>query len=211
MKLVPVLIILGLAALVGGGFWVTVLNQSVCPGHWHAEQQVYIDGHHVTFVNPHFYLEGPSQGVPNTMPVSSHMHQGNPDEWHFEPNPSTCIKLGNAERFIGMSVDSSKLELSGAHSDIPLEGAEHNQAGTYAVAGNKTLTAYSQVPDGQWTTESVGHLMGRQLKDGEKVLILYGTYTDAQVRALKSAEPAPEAFVQGYRATHGGQNPVYPQ
>jgi hypothetical protein len=129
------------------------------------------------------------------MPISSHMHRGVDYTFHFEPNPSRCIAFGDATPHVGMSFDANHITLSGAHAQTQLTGTDHNQAGTYTAGDhNATLTFYHKVPNAGWETISASSLAKRQLKDGEKVLILYGTYTADQVRALQAGVPLAKEY-----------------
>ncbi|MHB8634263.1 MAG: hypothetical protein ACYDBQ_09930 [Thermoplasmatota archaeon] len=198
---------LGALLLLVAGCTTPVIVPPECPGHWHAEQLVYLNGHEVNFQDPHFYLEGPAQGIRNRMPVSSHMHQNIPNEWHFEPSPSKCVPLGQANPFIGMDLTPNSLALTGAHAQIPLPGTNVTQGGTYPVDATHNLAAYHQWVSQPWAQVNVSVLNGRQLQDGEKVLILYGTYTAADVKALEDAEPSPPDFVKALEAQHNASSP----
>ncbi|MHB8634265.1 MAG: hypothetical protein ACYDBQ_09940, partial [Thermoplasmatota archaeon] len=133
-----------------------------------------------------------------------------PNEWHFEPSPSRCVPLGQANPFIGMDLTATSLVLKDAHSQIPLAGTSQMQAGTYNVDATHNLTAYHQLVSQPWAKIDINVLNGRQLQDGEKVLILYGNYTAADVKSLENGEPNPPDFVNGFQSLHNVA-PVYPQ
>ncbi|MHB8633320.1 MAG: hypothetical protein ACYDBQ_05035 [Thermoplasmatota archaeon] len=183
-----------------------------CPGHWHAQFSLVIEGHNVTFQDPHFYLEGPSEGVPNAMPTSSHMHRGEPGEWHFEPSPAQCVQMASANTFIGLRLDDGYLLLSGPHDNIPLEGAHPGtmQGANWTVSASEPLAAYHQLVGAAWKPLSIHALNARQLQDGEKVLVMYGAYSQEDVRDHENAVPPPKDFASNYGYQHNGTAPPYP-
>lgn len=197
-KLVPILIIAGLVALVGGGFGYTLWQQNRCPGHWHASFYVYVDGARVSFDDPHFYLEG--SPTYNRMPISSHVHQGRDYVFHFEPSPIKCIKLQDATPYVGMTLSDDRLVLSGAHDNIQLQGTTHNQGGTYlkGTDANHTLEYYHKLPNAAWEATTAKDLNGRQLKDGERILVIYGGYGDNDLAGLEASVPLPPEYQQGH-------------
>lgn len=206
-KLVTWAIVLGLVVLVSTGFAYNVYKQRRCPGHWHGAFEVYVDGARVSFNHPQFQFESAGRYPGNSMPPSSHVHNSDDFEWHFEPNPSSCIRFGDVTRFVGMDLQEGTLKLDQAHSDIPLQGTNHTQGGVYANEGNRTLHAYHQVDNGVWEEIGISDLEGRQLRDGEKVLILYGDYTPKEVADLQGSMPAPPTYVRQVRAE--GRQPNY--
>lgn len=182
---------------------------SVCPGHWHAQMQVVLDGHVVNFTDPHFYLEGPSEGVPNGMPVASHMHRAAPGEWHFEPNPTRCLALGSVLQYVGMSLTQDEVVLTGAHQQIPLAGTDRMQAGTYTADDSHVVRAFTQHVDQAWREVAIANLTALQLFDGAKLLVVYGE-PGGGVAAYENAVPAPVDFAAAYQATHH-EPPDYPE
>ncbi len=172
----PALIIL---VLIGGVTAIVAyqMNKPDCPGHWHSTFQVYVDDERISYSHPAFDLSGDT-------PMSSHLHQPNDNMWHFEPNPKECIGFAVPLGHVDTKVSSGKLVLSGHHDSL-------GQAGTYTNEGNRTLQIF-HAPDGEnWQSISSGKLNKRQLLDGERVLILFGNYTEERIAQLQDAVPMP--------------------
>jgi hypothetical protein len=207
-KWMPLLIVLGLVGMVSAGFAYNVYKQTRCPGHWHASFTVVVDGERVDFTHPGFQFEGAGQpGLNNNMPLSSHIHRGDDYEWHFEPNPSRCQGFGQVTQFVGMHLERDRLTLGGHHASIPLGDTGRMQGGEYVVEGNKTLRAFHQVDGEAWKEIGIGDLLDRQLRDGERILIMYGDHTPEQVRQFKDSAPAPPTYVN--EARRQGRDPNY--
>lgn len=152
-----------------------------CPGHWHASQDVFVHGERISFNHPKFTLEG-ARSYGGSMPVSSHMHQGDDAMWHFEPStPNTCIEFGDALRFVDMDLESGRLVLDGGHEAL-------GQAGTYRNGENGTLQAEHKVGDGEWEDISISSLNRRQLRPDERVLIHFDNGTADQELMRSTAE-----------------------
>ena len=189
VKALPLLIAGALITIVGGGFAYTVWAQGRCPGHWHATFVVYVDDHRVSFNDPEFYLEGNPR-----MPISSHVHSGRDFVFHFEPNPSKCVLLGDSTKYVGMTWTDNALSLVGDHNNIQLEGTTHNQGGTYAADANHTLAFFHKLAGESWEQTTGSELNGRQLRDGEKVLVLYGNYSADRIAKIEAGVPIPPEY-----------------
>lgn len=183
-----------------------------CPGHWHANLEVWIHGHPISFDDPAFYLEGRAMLPDNDMPVSSHMHRGDDREWHFEPNPVRCIPLGDALPYIGVRISTTAVELTGAHDHIHLNGtpAQVMQAARYEIGETGELRFFVQDVATHWREVGRDEFLGDQPMDGAKLLVVLGEPTEHDVRSLEADLPPPKDFVSGYRQLHDGQDPEYP-
>lgn len=154
---------------------VTANNAKPCPGHWHASQDVYVNGERMSYQHPKFTLEGRLG-----MPVSTHMHDGNDAMWHFEPQAGTqCSPFREALAFVDTDISPGKLVLDGVHEDL-------GQAGVFTDNGTSTLRAYHRVGGEDWQSISIPSLHGRQLQPDERVLIVYGNETDDQLAPFKA-------------------------
>ncbi|HLF17021.1 MAG TPA: hypothetical protein VI796_06300 [Candidatus Thermoplasmatota archaeon] len=181
------IIFLAFAAVVG--FMAVSAGEVIhCPGHWHARMDFYVNDRPVNFAHPKFTLEG-GQG----MPVSSHMHQGSEGTWHFEPvGGRECGRFRDALSYVDIEMTDSSLVLDGAHTSL-------GQAGTFGVDANHALRVFHIVaeasednPNGSvltgaepWSEVAPSEILGHQLKQWERVLVLYGNYTDAEVADLQ--------------------------
>lgn len=181
---VPGLIIILLAA-VAVGFYATSKNQEECPGHWHATFAVYVQqddgsGQAMSFRHPAFDLNGPQAQTP----FRAHMHQGDGiNQWHFEQG-GQCVGVKEAFDYIDVELRADSITFEGKHAEL-------GQAGSYEESGNRTLHAYIESPSGEWREKSMRSVLGYQLKDGEKLLVTYGAFTDVQLQQFKDAMPDP--------------------
>jgi hypothetical protein len=175
--IVPAIIVLVLAAIV---FAMVRWNQQFddCPGHWHSTMKVYADGNEVTF--DAYNLEN------KNLPMAYHMHQGDARwKWHFEPQGGAeCIPFSTPSRAIDMRVSAGKLTFGGEHAGMPW-------AGEHVANETHTLQIFHEPPGESWSTLTAKQLNNRQLKDGERLLILFGNYTDDEIESLKASVPSP--------------------
>jgi hypothetical protein len=178
---------LALVVIFGGVTTVLAMqadDTDACPGHWHSTVDVYVLGERVSFDHPQYTLEGSDR-----MPFSSHLHRGKDWEWHWEPQGGEdCIPLGEGLDYVDMEVSGTRLVLDGTHDQL-------GQSGTYTEEGNNTVFAIHRVGEGEWDTIGIGSLNDRQLKPDERVIILYGNYTDEQMAGYK--ELADGRTIQG--------------
>ena len=168
-----------------------------CPGHWHATFHIVLDSHQVSFADPEFYLEGN-----RTMPIATHLHKGNDYEWHFEPNPARCIPLWDANRRVAVAWNDTGLTLWGAHAHIPLAGTDRTQGGSYIANASHALQFFLRHPDQDWQATTGLALAGAQLQDGDRVLVLYGNYSDDQVTLFEASVP----LASNYQRAHPGSS-----
>jgi hypothetical protein len=180
--IVPTLIILVLAGI-AAGFYFTSKNAQACPSHWHSTFDVYVqEGNgtrRVNFRHPSFDLNGQT-------PLRAHMHQGDgKNQLHFEGG-GVCVGVEEAFRYVDVDLEGNSIRFTGIHEDL-------GQDGTFREEGNKTLEVYIESPEGVWRHPSVGSILDYQLKDGERILILYGSFTDEQVAEFQAAMPVPDS------------------
>lgn len=197
--IVPAIILL-LVAGIAAGFYVTAKGQGKCPGHWHATFDVYVQGNdgNVTresYRNAAFDLNGQT-------PLRAHMHQSdNKNQFHFEQG-GLCVGVKEALGYVDTTLTANELKLDGHHQAM-------GQAGTYKPEGNKTLTVYVehvsdrhyQLRNGvkviasetlEWKKQTAKSVLDYQLKDGERILVLYGDYTEDQVHQFQAAMALPD-------------------
>jgi hypothetical protein len=158
---------------------VNAQNGSSCPGHWHASQDVYVNGERVSYAHPKYDLSGSRQNG-GSMSVSAHMHQNGGDFlWHFEPPVAkTCIPYERALDVVDTDLSEDRLVLDGAHEQLGLSG-------TFEVDDEHQLRAYHKVGEGGWQDISIGSLLRRQLVGDERVLIVYGNETGSALDPFK--------------------------
>ncbi len=172
---VPVVVLLIWGAVVG--VMVTqAYTGELCPGHWHSTMDVYIDGEPLRFDHPAWTLEG-RQG----MPLRSHMHQGSPGIWHWEPQGSSiCIPFNEGASHADLELQDDRLILNDRHADV-------GQDGEYVDgADGKQLVVYMKPWGGDWEEVEAGWFADRQMMDGEKVIIAYGTPEDTEMGLVTS-------------------------
>ena len=148
-----------------------------CPGHWHSTFQVWIDGERVPFPQPPYMLA--PQGK---LPLSMHMHSPSQEILHFEPSPKPeCLGVADTFDLIDVDLGQDRIVLDG----------EHGMDGTYEAEGNKTLRYFLQPKDGDLREVEWSSLRDRQLANGEKLLVAFGTYTDDQIKAMMDGISTP--------------------
>ncbi len=184
--IVPGLIILVVAGI-GAGMYFTAQNAGECPGHWHATFHVYVDDDRISYGA--YNLEN------QRTPLSHHLHSGDDAKVHFEPPTGGCIGFSEFLSKVDTRVTSDSLRLDGIHEDM-------RQGGTFTSDGNRTLHIF-HAPDGDnWKSISASALNKRQLLDGERVLIAFGEYSEAQIEMMQNAVPYPNG--------RGGIPPTHP-
>lgn len=180
---VPGLILLLLAA-VATGFYFTSKGQGECPGHWHATFDVRVQQDdnttkQISFRDPEFDLSS------GKTPFRAHMHQGDgKNQWHFEQG-GQCVGVEEAFDYIDVELSTKSITFDGVHERL-------GQAGTYEEDGDRVLRAFVESPAGEWREKSIKSILDYQLKDGEKLLVTYGAFTDAQVQQFQDAVPRPD-------------------
>ncbi|MHB8634264.1 MAG: hypothetical protein ACYDBQ_09935 [Thermoplasmatota archaeon] len=179
---------------------------AACPGDWYAEEVLYLDHHRVNLSDPQYYLEGAQDGASPNMTEAAHMHRTLPGEWHFQGG---CTSFAAANALLDIHVTGGALLLTGAHENIRLAGTHAVQGGTYPFGPGHSLAAFDQFVWDPWSPVNVSALMARQIHNGEKVLLLYGNYSTADVQAYESAVPDPPDFARAYQETYQ-EPPQYP-
>lgn len=180
-KIVLALLLLaGVTAVVGVPFiYNDLLRDEGCPGHWHSTMKAFVNGTEVDFTA--YNLES------GRTPLSSHFHRNDARyKWHFEPATVRCIEFREAASYIDLELHGDRIVLDGLHATAPW-------GGTHMTDANNTVQALHKVGDGEWRSIGIGDLNDRQLRDGEQLLILYGQYTDEQIKEFQDAVPAPDA------------------
>lgn len=174
--LVVVIIIVAIAGIVYA-FQQSAETRGNCPGHWHATFQIFVDGERVPFPQPP-YLMAP-QGK---LPMSLHMHTPSQEILHYEPPQPDCLGTGDAFETLDIDLGASKLTVGEDHGPL---------AGSYENDGNSTLRYFVQMRDGEMEETTWGDLGGRQLKNGEKLLIAYGDYSEDEIQSMMDGISTP--------------------
>jgi hypothetical protein len=149
-----------------------------CPGHWHVTFDVFVDGQRVAFVdNPAYRITGEG----GTLPLETHMHQGQDRIWHFEPAVPRCIDLGDAAERVDVTWTADSLTLAGAYHE------SRGWGGTHVDGVNGTLAFWVHDFGGEWREVRGPDLAGRQPPDGQQVLIVFGDASAATLGQLQAA------------------------
>jgi hypothetical protein len=191
---VPAIVILVLAG-VATGFWWTATHTPDCPTHWHATFGVFVPSasnasqpEEVNFRSPFYDISG------GQMPERAHMHQSDGyNQMHFE-QAGTCVGVQEWMRYVGIKLTSDSITLEGHHADL-------GQTGTWKDSGAQTLHVWIESNVGgtwTWQEHSVKSILGYQLKDGEKILVYYGSFSDAQVQQMKASIHDPVSRQAGF-------------
>lgn len=150
-----------------------------CPGHWHSTFAIYVDGQRVSFPQPPYQLA--PQGK---LPMSMHMHTPSQELLHFEPAVPKCLGVRDTFDLLDVGLSANKLVLDGDHERGPF-------GGTYEVSDNQTLRYFVQERGEEMRETDWSKLRGRQLEDGEKLLIVFGDDSDAQIAAYMQSISEP--------------------
>lgn len=152
---------------VGAGMWFQFSKEGSCPGHWHATSVIVVDGEKVPYN---------TYDLGNPLPMSYHLHTPDDQQWHFEPTRIECIGFETALNAVHTEISSNSITLSGErHTNSEF-------AGTYETNETHTIQAFHAVGwSDDWKPISISKLNDRQLLDGERVLILYGDYSDEEI------------------------------
>lgn len=165
----PVLLILGIGLVVGMPYvQENYLTDKGCPGHWHASFKVYDEGQELNFQHPRFEM--------NPMPMRGHLHQPNDWKMHLEGG---CLTVSGFFDNMGMDLTRDSLQL-----DNELHGGR-----VLAVEGNNTLGFFVGLSNGTWIEKP--DLPSYQPKDGERILVTYGTWTDEELKRWQERVPDP--------------------
>ncbi|MGB0653349.1 MAG: hypothetical protein ACPGQL_09135 [Thermoplasmatota archaeon] len=190
----PALVFL-LIAGIGAGVYFTATSSSNCPDHWHATFDIYVtpeDGEafQVSYVHRQYDLNT------GQTPLSAHMHQGDRiNQIHYEDPSGDCTDFDTFMRYVDTDISNSRIVLDGAHSDL-------GQAGTYRANETLEIKAYHSTDGGlEWKEISINKLNDRQLKDGERVLILHGSFSDEEIQLMQDQVDTPSTSAAGM--THG--------
>lgn len=182
---VTLLVAVGLAGCVG--------SEPTCPGDWHAAVYVYLHGEKVSFTHPAYYVES---GM-SAMTEHVRMEKRYPDVWHFTHEPRQCTAFAVPAGMVDMILAPGRLVLSGTHAELGI-------GGDFRDGSNGTLHVLTSPGDADdWRPLTVEALLTRQLQDGERVLIAFGTETQAGLEALAARCPPPEPW----SASRNGTDP----
>lgn len=185
-------------------------SSAACPDpHWHATFAIFLPGpdgspQRVDFAAPrtadgaHYYdLASAHRGGDPLMDVSVHLHQSGgetgssdlgPAQVHMESR-GVCMSLKATLHVLEADAGPANLTLFGGHAQVA------GQSGTWTAAGGATLRFWveSYGADGAWAWKELSYAEAapRQLRDGERLVVAFGAYTDAHATAMQQAVPLP--------------------
>ena len=190
--IVPAIVLLVLAG-VATGFWYTYTHQPDCPTHWHATFDVYVPSkanasqpEQVNYRSQFYDISG------GQMPERAHMHQSDGyNQFHFE-QATVCVGVREAFGYVDTKVSTHELQLVGHHADFGQAGTWKDNATAHLhiyIDHVSNITKVNKAPVSahwEWKEESVGSVLNYQLKDMEKVLVVFGDYTPAQIAQMEA-------------------------
>jgi hypothetical protein len=166
--------------LVGGvvtAMVLTSVSAEECPGHWHSTFNVYVDDERISYDHAQYDLG-------QQTPLSYHLHQPNDALIHFEPPRTECIPMETFLSAVDTTIGEGIISFDGNHASL-------GQAGTYENDGNRTLQFFIAPTGDDWEIIGADELNERQSLDGERMLILFGNYTDERIAQLQGGVPYP--------------------
>ena len=152
-------------------------SRGECPGHWHATFQIFIDGERVAFPQPPYLLS--PQGK---LPMRLHMHSPSQEVLHFEPLQPECMSTKEAFETVDIELGPTVMTVGPDHGPL---------AGTYEANATSALRYFVQPRNETMQETTWAQVGGRQLANGEKLLIAYGNYTDAEIKAMMDGISTP--------------------
>jgi hypothetical protein len=187
-----------------------------CPDpHWHATFAVFLPGEdgsprRVDFAAPeaepglaYYDYDASVRGGAPDFDAAVHMHQGGyeagpeglgPAQWHFE-RKGRCVPVQAALLAVDVEVVDGGLDLTGGHQQVA------GQAGRFEPAPGESLRFWVEEDTacGEWEWRETDWAMvrGRQLADGDALLVALGDFTDEQVAEMQDGVPAPMSRIQG--------------
>ncbi|MES2154994.1 MAG: hypothetical protein V4510_07650 [bacterium] len=181
-----------------------------CPVHWHATFAVYVPSdrgadpqqdspRRIDWSTPATSSGAPyyNYGVDPFMSINVHMHQSRPEQgamdlgpaqFHFE-GKGHCVGIQTAFAAVDLQVTAASLSIA---KSAPLQSS--NPQGPWQ-AGDRPLRFFleTKLANGTWTwaePDLASHL-AYQLKDGEAMLLAFGTYSDDAIATMKDSVPRP--------------------
>lgn len=145
------------------------LEAKGCNFHEHATFRVVDEGQVLSFKHPRFDM--------SNMAMKAHLHQPNDSQIHLE---GKCASVDDFFSLMGMKIEPGLLQL-----DHELHGGK-----VLEDEGNRTLRffLYHETPD-DWKWEEYPGLLDHQLRDGQRMLVIYGEYTDEEITAFQDQVP----------------------
>jgi hypothetical protein len=196
----PLFIVLVLTG-VTVGFLVSNAQAQACPTHWHAGFSVYVpDADNASRVQEVSYRHS-QYDLNGKTPFRSHMHQSDGfNQFHFEQG-GLCVGLEEAFGYIDTDLSTRGLVLDGSHNDLGQAATyrnndtarlhvyvEHISNRTYQGEG-----AFRQLVSAhyEWSEMPFAKALDYQLKDTERVLVVFGDLSEEQLRVLQDQVPKP--------------------
>lgn len=148
-----------------------------CPGHWHATYYLILNGEKVDYR---------AYDLGSPLPVQYHLHTPNDYTWHFEPSSPRCIEFAMALSDVHTVLGNNSITLTDDRH------AANGVAATYTAEGARAVQAFHATGwSDKWLMIAIDQLNQRQLEDGEKVLVLFGAYTQEEIVDWQAQVPRP--------------------
>lgn len=163
--------VLALLVIAGAGYGISLLPKEPNQVHWHAKYQIHVDGQLVNMANPRF----------NGMAYAdAHIHAPDYDLIHNEGTEGR----GTLGAFFAYQLGG---KLSDDEMVIP---AGTSRSGEFKANGTETLRLFvSNQPQKKDWTEIPSGFYDVEFRDADRLLIMYGNYTDDQIYAAEAAFP----------------------
>ncbi|HLF17018.1 MAG TPA: hypothetical protein VI796_06285 [Candidatus Thermoplasmatota archaeon] len=147
---------------------------ALCPGHWHAGFDLYVEGERVDFPKPPYLFESEGGKLPHRM----HMHSGQGNILHFSPDRPACLSVRDTFALLDVVVEPERIVLQGNHA----------APGEWEAKGHAGLQAYLEVPGTPWTEYDAASALAAQLPDGSRLLLVFGP-ADADLTVWQELVP----------------------
>lgn len=168
---VTALVLVGILALGGAVYGYTQLPDPPARVHWHAKYQIVVDNETVSFHDPEIYDMRRYH--------DAHLHPPDQDIIHNEGREGRGNLAGFVKFTLGGDLTPAKLVLPPGSS----------KPGTYVEEdGNKVQIFVNNTEEGKPWTE-ISNPEEYSFRNYDRILILYGNYTDEELRALQENFP----------------------
>lgn len=158
-----------------------------CPGHWHSNFAVFVDGERARIPQPPYMFQNDGPG--GIMPLSLHLHSGNTQQIHYEPQGGRrCVGVEETMGDMGITLESDRIAFSDEYDGLPVSGS-HEANETHMVR-----ILFQQNTDDGFREMSFSEADDYQPRDGEKFVIAFGDYSDEELQAMMDAIPWPTGF-----------------
>ena len=205
------LVLLGAAAAFVAITFVVINNDAPnrnCPDpHWHVGFDVYYqddsgESQRLEFATPRwnnnpnlaYYEFGNGPGnYAGGMSMATHLHMGGQGAEAGVSSSLNQFHLEDAGHCVGVQEMFHAVDVDLTDKSMKLDGGltQNNEETSFAAHDAHRMRYWTQSIYGNWTEVQFKDVKGKQIPDGGSILVAFGDYTDAQVKAMQDAVQPP--------------------